>query len=215
MGIRQSLSETLGLSGEQLAEFTGRIKRLPAIKGRMVISTQKITGVNATTQRMVAEQLRTGLDAGEGLNKLSGRVKRVLGSNRARALSIARTQTAGAVGTGRHHGFSAAGIEKKGWLTSGDPDVRDAHVTAGSQYAAGIAIDIPFIVAGESLMYPGDPAGSAGNIINCRCCEIAISSAGKAYDISHYSNLKFYSYSDMQSEKAAAENKVKELNDGT
>ena len=27
----------------------------------------------------------------------------------------------------------------------------------------------PFIVNGEPLMYAGDPAGSAANVVNCRC----------------------------------------------
>jgi hypothetical protein len=34
---------------------------------------------------------------------------------------------------------------------------------------ANVPIDEPFIVSGEELMYPGDPSGSAGNVINCRC----------------------------------------------
>jgi hypothetical protein len=28
---------------------------------------------------------------------------------------------------------------------------------------------VPFDIGGEALMYPGDPAGSAGQVINCRC----------------------------------------------
>jgi hypothetical protein len=34
--------------------------------------------------------------------------------------------------------------------------------------------DEPFIVMGEQLDYPGDPVGSAGNVINCRCTQIYI-----------------------------------------
>jgi len=30
-------------------------------------------------------------------------------------------------------------------------------------------MDEPFIIGGESLDYPGDPSGSAANVINCRC----------------------------------------------
>ena len=44
-------------------------------------------------------------------------------------------------------------------------------------------------------MYPGDPAGSAANIINCRCVEIARRAAGKMIDLEFYSNHNFYSYS--------------------
>jgi hypothetical protein len=32
-----------------------------------------------------------------------------------------------------------------------------------------VGLDEPFIVGGEQLMYPGDPAGSPGNICNCLC----------------------------------------------
>jgi len=175
LGIRQAISEVLDIKGDELNKLAESARLRPAIKRSLVISSHKITGINKTTQRMVADQLRSGLDAGEGLNKLTDRIKKTLGSNRARALSIARTQTAGAVGAGRHEGLAASGVELKAWLTSGDSQVRQAHVDAGDRYAEGIAVGVPFQVAGELLMYPGDPAGSAGNIINCRCVELALS----------------------------------------
>ena len=156
---------------------------------------------------MVARQLRTGLEAGEGLNELTARIKKTLGSNRARALRIARTSTAGAVGSGRHAGMKEAGVELKAWITSGDTDVRDAHVAAGRQYAEGIPLDTPFIVDNESLMYPGDPAGSAANIINCRCLDVARRAAGKSFELNYYSNLNFYSYLDMQKAHSQSEAK--------
>jgi len=207
LGIRQSLSEILGLSGKPLDEAAEQAKRIAWIKGKRVISTHKITGINRTTQNMVARQLRQGLEAGEGLNELTARIKTTLGSNRARALGIARTQTAGAVGTGRHAGMGQAGVELKAWITSGDTEVRDSHKNAGVKYAEGIPLEQPFEVDGEMLMYPGDPAGSAGNIINCRCLEIARRASGKAFGLAYFANLKFYSYSDMRNPppKAAAE----------
>jgi len=207
LGIRQSLSEILGLSGEALDEAAQQAKRIAWVKGKLVISTHKITGINRTTQNIIARQLRQGLESGEGLNELTARIKTTLGSNRARALSIARTQTAGAVGTGRHAGMSQAGVELKAWLTSGDTEVRDSHVSAGMKYAEGIPLEQPFEVSGELLMYPGDPAGSAANIINCRCLDIARKAVGKAFDLAYYSNLKFYSYIEMQKTPAKPDQK--------
>lgn len=198
LGIRQGLTEAGGLSGDDLNKKTEAVKQLPVFRGKLVISTHKLTGVNKTTQQLVATHLREGLDAGEGLNELSSRIAADLGSSRARALSIARTQTAGAVGTGRHEGLKAAGLELKSWVDSHDDDVRDAHKQANKDYANGIPIDQPFVVGGENLMYPADPAGSAGNIINCRCCEIAIAGNGKAFSLTQYANMKFYSYEDME-----------------
>ena len=205
------MTEVAGLSGDDLAKEAGRILQLPAVRRKLLISSLKITDVNITTQEMVAKQLLAGLESGEGLNELVARIKKTLGSNRNRALGIARTQTAGAVGTGRHEAMRSAGVEQKGWVTSGDPQVRDTHKAAGVRYAEPIALDIPFEVGGELLMYPGDPAGSAGNIINCRCLQLARMAAGKSFDLSYYSNIKFYSYTDMQKDNET----VKEKQNGT
>ena len=32
-----------------------------------------------------------------------------------------------------------------------------------------VPLDKPFNVSGQNLMFPGDPNGSAGNVVNCRC----------------------------------------------
>jgi len=195
LGVRQGLTELTDLSGDELTEKVEQIKHLPRLKGKKIISTQKLSKVNKTTQKLVADQLRAGLNNGEGLDELSVRVKQTLGANRARAMRIARTQTAGAVGSGRHEGLRLAGCKLKSWITSGDDGVRDAHAAAGVQYAAGIPVEQPFVVAGEALMYPADPAGSAGNIINCRCVEIAKTAAGKTFEAAGYP--EFYGYDQM------------------
>jgi len=201
LGIRQSLVEQLGLSGEKLSQAAEQAKQLPAMKRAMTISSHNITGVNRWTQNLVARQLRQGLDAGEDLTQLTARVKQTLGGNLARAQRIARTQTGGAVGSGRHTGLHQAGVQKKSWVTAGDEHVRSAHKAAGQTYVAGIPLEQAFIVGGDALMYPGDPAGSVGNIANCRCIEIAIKADGKGY-----SNYTFYSYGDMIKDKAGGTN---------
>jgi HK97 family phage portal protein len=201
LGARQSLSEILGISGEALDQVVEQAKRMQLVRASLIRSSHKITSVNRTTQNMVAHQLQEGLQADEGLGDLTARIKKTLGSRRAKALDIARTQTAGAVGTGRHAGMKQAGVELKGWLSARDKDVRDSHREAEQRYAEGIALGVPFQVGGELLMYPADPAGSAANIINCRCVEIAMRAAGKAFGLAYYANLQFYSYSDMQKEK--------------
>lgn len=56
----------------------------------------------------------------------------------------------------------------KTWESVGDDHVREAHLEADGQE---VPISEPFIVDGESLMFPGDTnlGASAGNVINCRC----------------------------------------------
>ena len=51
--------------------------------------------------------------------------------------------------------------------TLGQPErTRPAHLAVHGQAQP---LTSPFIVDGEKLQYPGDPTGSAGNVIQCRC----------------------------------------------
>jgi hypothetical protein len=203
LGVRQSLTEVLGLKGEKLTAAAEQAKARPAIKRKLLISARKITKINSDTQERIRDEMIAGLDAGEGLKELTARIADTFKIRLNKAKTIARTQTAGAVGTGRHEGFRFAGLELKTWLSSRDDHVRPAHREAEAKYAAGIPIDSFFVVGGENLMYPGDPSGSAANIINCRCVELAKSAAGKSFDLAVYSSSQFYSYSDMQRDIAA------------
>lgn len=55
----------------------------------------------------------------------------------------------------------------KEWIASFDDRTRDAHAEAGA--SEPIPYNDQFLVGGEFMQYPGDPAGSAANVINCRC----------------------------------------------
>jgi hypothetical protein len=56
----------------------------------------------------------------------------------------------------------------KTWRSVGDNRVRQDHLDADGQT---VPVSEPFIVGGESLMYPGDSSlgASAAQIVNCRC----------------------------------------------
>ena len=54
----------------------------------------------------------------------------------------------------------------KMWHSNHDDRVRFDHSTADKQV---VMVYESFLVGGEQLMYPGDPQGSPGNVINCRC----------------------------------------------
>jgi HK97 family phage portal protein len=57
-------------------------------------------------------------------------------------------------------------VDKKGWLCSFLPTSREPHMAASGEE---VNLNDSFIVDGEHLDYPGDQAGSAGNVINCHC----------------------------------------------
>jgi hypothetical protein len=97
-----------------------------------------------------------------------------------RAEAIVRTEVGRAyqiAGQGELERAAEAGVKvRKYWLTAEDERVREEHQAAGDEYGLGDAIpwDEPFVVGGESLMFPKDPNGSAGNTINCRCASVPV-----------------------------------------
>lgn len=54
----------------------------------------------------------------------------------------------------------------KTWICTLDGRTRDTHWAADG---ARVPLSAPFIVGGEPLMYPADPAGSPGETYSCRC----------------------------------------------
>jgi len=61
--------------------------------------------------------------------------------------------------------FGQENLQKE-WMTSIDGRERPAHRAADAQI---VDFKERFLVGGEQLFNPGDPAGSAKNVVNCRC----------------------------------------------
>lgn len=162
------------------AEIDAAVRK--AMRGRLIESIlrskqNKIAAVELTTRKRVKQALVTGLREGESVQDLAGRIRKVMnGSNR--ALTIARTEAGQAVSSARFVAAAAAGAQRKAWITGANP--RDTHVAAGERYgpAQAIPMNEAFEVGGVKLMYPRDPRGAAGEIINCNCVMLTV--RGKA-----------------------------------
>lgn len=124
-------------------------------------------------RKEITRQFVTSIMKGENTNKLIDRIQKVTEAKLSDIVRIARTQTTRLENKARIDAYSIG--EKMGytmvkqWVAVGDDKTREAHLHANGQI---VPIDEPFIVDGEELMYPGDPNGSAENIINCRCTMI-------------------------------------------
>lgn len=94
------------------------------------------------------------------------------------ATRIVRTELAKATNTGAYVGAMDAGIEvEKMWISATDSRTRyiprnkyDHLHMDGKIVGMNDGFVVPSLENVETLLYPGDPKGSAGNIINCRCC---------------------------------------------
>jgi hypothetical protein len=105
-------------------------------------------------------------------NAVASDLLKAQGLSSFRADTIARTETHNAMMYASQEGASAqaraSGLTlRKRWVPVLDERTRVNHASMASQPA--IPMDQDFIVGGEAMARPGDPRGSAGNVIRCRC----------------------------------------------
>jgi hypothetical protein len=137
-----------------------------------------ITGVTQDVKSAVTETVRRSMLGGKMLSDVESELGSVVrdrgrfGSLGQRMKTIVRTEYKRALEMGNHAAMQTAAEHvpglKRQWLSARGHATppRPAHAAASGQE---VGVDEPFIVGGEKLMYPGDPAGSPGNTINCRC----------------------------------------------
>jgi hypothetical protein len=136
----------------------------------------RIVSITEETKRQVLKYVRevinSGIEQGLGTNEIAAAIRKTLSEqgldiNTWRARMIARTEVVGASNAGAIEGARTLGQPmQKIWITTRDNRTREAHMDVDGQMKD---IEDTFDVDGERLDCPGDPAGSADNIINCRC----------------------------------------------
>jgi hypothetical protein len=143
------------------------------------VAGQKITLVTNYTKKTIRRELRKVLD--EGLeNGLSfGDIMKKLRYNitrgdyakftKARALRIAKTEVMTAANQGSYTAAYMSGMTRKKWLTAPFGIAKEERHNKIGMNGQERAMDQPFDVDGVQMMYPGDPAGGAQNVIECNC----------------------------------------------
>lgn len=118
--------------------------------------------------KWVPEILDEGVGGGEATTLLRDRIQSAWHeAKRFRVERIARTEVNRASNVGSLKGMrSISENQNKVWLSAFAAESRPEHSDADGQI---VDIKESFEVGGERLQYPGDPAGSAGNTINCLC----------------------------------------------
>jgi hypothetical protein len=83
-----------------------------------------------------------------------------------RSTVIARTEVIGASNSGNRYAALQTGLKlEKEWIATRDERTRDSHEDLDGQTRK---MDEPYR---NGLMFPGDPTGSAKEVIQCRCTE--------------------------------------------
>jgi hypothetical protein len=125
-----------------------------------------------TTEADVLSAISDGLDEGDGTAAIATAIRGVTDLSAFRAEMIARTETHaaanyGSIGSVRNAEDKLGVTMLKTWLPTLDDRTRPDHADMDGSEA--IPLDDKFIVGGEEMDRPGDPAGSPDNVINCRC----------------------------------------------
>jgi hypothetical protein len=169
---------TLGEIGADTALFN---LQSPEVAAAMTARAQAFAQpVNETTWAALKDSLLAGINEGEGIERLMGRVTDVMSDRiRSSAETIARTETIGALTEGSLMGAKeaeATGLDvRKQWLATFDGRERETHAAAHRRYQReAIPLDASFDVGGVEFQSPGNPTGgrnrgSAAETINCRC----------------------------------------------
>jgi SPP1 gp7 family putative phage head morphogenesis protein len=132
--------------------------------------SRKVVGINNTTRNRIRHIIRIGIEEGLPYREIASRLT-LIGkiSSIKRAKNIAWTETHTTANKGSFEMAREMKMKFKEWLSAKDERTRHDHRLANGQR---VEIDDPFIVMGEALQFPGDPDGSAENVIRCRCTMI-------------------------------------------
>jgi 2'-5' RNA ligase len=146
------------------------IARVPntAAEQYLADARNRLVGVGDEIWEHARGELVTGMQAGEGISKLSVRVARVAAAlAQPRAETIARTEVNGASNAGALEQVRALAVPAtKTWVATEDERTREDHADADGQE---VGLDEQFQVGGESMDRPHDETASASQTVNCRC----------------------------------------------
>ena len=134
--------------------------------------------INTTTKKDVLKQLKEAVENGESIQDMDKRIKGLFEETyKHRAQTVARTEVISANNKAGLEAARQANMGHKVWITSLDERTRTFENGADFDHAKmdGVTVGIdekfavPSVFGDEYLDFPGDPSGSPGDIINCRC----------------------------------------------
>lgn len=156
--------------GEGVAQTFGLEWNLrdPEVAKDILARSNRLAGVVDTTWNAVQEAIIDGEAEGETIDGIAKRIGQVFTQAKGyRSRVIARTETVGAANAGALRGAVQTGVvDKKVWLAAVDHRTRSSHVSADGQ---AVPVDKKFQVGAANMKHPGDPAGGASEVVNCRC----------------------------------------------
>lgn len=139
-------------------------------------SASNVISVRSTLIEYLKQVIAFGRAEGKTISEITTDLQRLINSRnfyRYQALRIARTETTSAANYATLTSSDVSGVATdKVWVSAQDARTRKPPQSEFNHLAMN-GVRIPtnekFNVNGDEIMFPGDPQGDAGNVINCRC----------------------------------------------
>ena len=167
--------------GTQGPEFTSS---RPPVRTVLDEILEQAAGTQQTFRDVTARTIQRRLSAGDDMPAIVRAVAEKTQEQVGHRLDrLVQTAGHGAFEAGQRESFLQAGIDIIDWLTQRDPRVRSPNVGDTWDHRdmdrQEVRIQEKFTVTGkggrqEQLWHPGDPNGSPGNVIRCRCTITAV-----------------------------------------
>jgi hypothetical protein len=144
----------------------------------MADGKKRFEGYSMNNMKRIHAGIAKELESGKSFDDVAVYVRQSFGEfYTGQAKTIVRTEYASAMAKASYQfGRDLGTISKrttKTWITMDDEFTRDDHIDLDQEQVSGKAEDVPnmyFKVGGKNyLRYPKDEAGSAKDVINCRC----------------------------------------------
>jgi hypothetical protein len=135
-------------------------------------AASKITMIDTTTKDLIRSIIEKGIRDSKSYVEIANNIRKLsplISKNRAAMIAITETHTAFNKSTFESIESTNVKMESKEWMNAGDERVRNKRFNHVRAQGETVKMDEYFQNTGGPLLYPGDPMGSAGNIIRCRC----------------------------------------------
>lgn len=171
--VDQALARVGGTAGEVLVATLPEIstRQLDAMRAFM---TSKISDISTAAASKINEQLGLVIIGAQGPSDAIRALTKIFNGNRARAITIVRTELGRAFSTAAQLQMEEAQTRqpglKKQWRSSKKVDPRPHHEAIDGQIRE---VDEPFTLGnGVEILYPRDPAADISETINCGCVSL-------------------------------------------
>lgn len=180
-----SVIETFAAFANQDRKADSPFQRL-IDKYHTTYTAQKVTGITETTRVMIQSVILSADEEGLGVAGTAKLIREFADGNisRARAATIARTETHGAASWAQHEQHKENDFPMiKRWVSVSDARTREHHSAMNGKE---VKMDEDFEVVYRGTVYPmaytHDPRGGAANNINCRCVTLYFADDDVVFD---------------------------------